>query len=541
LSKWITSGLPTIRTESPYRWRGRNQAEVQETNDRIEEVRREWSRNRQEGTKEVKATTFWIMSALIPSLLGAAQEFHPDIPKAWDDKEVQSFELPLAQRDRSPKHISSEEYYKFKVRPIYRSYPAYAKGMEPAGYLESLKQKDPEIIFDASKLHTKEDWIQGGRLVFESDILFRPARAEQPLASEAGWPVSKEGVLPSFLAGYRYYVRKKGVLETGINACANCHTSMLPDGSFLEGGQGHPPPGSEARLRAIRELTPEAFHQQVNNAWKSVGVPWVMSKAEFEASLTREEMVRRAAAIQSSVFGRQGTGQGHPVHGASLIGVRDLQYLDATGLVRNRSIGDLMRYAIANQGLDTLAHYGDFQPGVTNFSGEEGTRYSDEQLYALALYIESLKPPPNPNTFDEKARRGQRVFQQQGCVGCHTPPLYTNNKLTPALGFKVPDDLRVSEAVLDVCVGTDPTLAMQTRRGTGFYKVPSLRGAWYRTSFGHGGWAETLEEWFNPGRLQDSYVPQGFHLGPGPIKGHEFGLKLSPDDKQALIAFLKTL
>jgi hypothetical protein len=38
----------------------------------------------------------------------------------------------------------------------------------------------------------------------------------------------------------------------------------------------------------------------------------------------------------------------------------------------------------------------------------------------------------------------------------------------------------------------------------------------------------------------DDYVPKGFHLGPGPIKG-QFGLKLSPDDRQALIAFLKTL
>jgi hypothetical protein len=27
----------------------------------------------------------------------------------------------------------------------------------------------------------------------------------------------------------------------------------------------------------------------------------------------------------------------------------------------------------------------------------------------------------------------------------------------------------------------------------------------------------------------------------GPVKGHEFGLGLAPDDKQALIAFLKTL
>jgi len=52
-----------------------------------------------------------------------AQEFHPDIPRAWDDKAVEGLEVPLAQRDRSPRYMSAEEYYKLKVRPIYRSYP----------------------------------------------------------------------------------------------------------------------------------------------------------------------------------------------------------------------------------------------------------------------------------------------------------------------------------------------------------------------------------------------------------------------------------
>jgi hypothetical protein len=46
---------------------------------------------------------------------------------------------------------------------------------------------------------------------------------------------------------------------------------------------------------------------------------------------------------------------------------------------------------------------------------------------------------------------------------------------------------------------------------------------------------------FDPARLKDDYVPKGFHIGPGAIKGHEFGLKLAADDRQALIAFLKTL
>jgi hypothetical protein len=58
---------------------------------------------------------------------------------------------------------------------------------------------------------------------------------------------------------------------------------------------------------------------------------------------------------------------------------------------------------------------------------------------------------------------------------------------------------------------------------------------------GHNGQAHTLEEWLDPARLREDYVPKGFHLGPGAIKGHEYGLGLTPGDRQDLIAFLKTL
>jgi len=156
---------------------------------------------------------------------------------------------------------------------------------------------------------------------------------------------------------------------------------------------------------------------------------------------------------------------------------------------------------------------------TTVFNGEEGTRYSDEQLYSMALYLYSLEPTPNPNPRDALALKGEKIFQQKGCHACHTPPVYANNKLTPAVGFAVPDKLRKTDSILDVCVGTDRTLAMRSRRGTGFYKVPSLRGVWYRNAFSHGGQAETLEEWLDPARLNEGYVPKGFHIGPGPIKG----------------------
>jgi hypothetical protein len=54
----------------------------------------------------------------------------------------------------------------------------------------------------------------------------------------------------------------------------------------------------------------------------------------------------------------------------------------------------------------------------------------------------------------------------------------------------------------------------------------------------------TLEDWFDPRRLRDDYVPTGFKgygVATRAVKGHEYGLNLSVTDKAALIAFLKTL
>ena len=93
-------------------------------------------------------------------------------------------------------------------------------------------------------------------------------------------------------------------------------------------------------------------------------------------------------------------------------------------------------------------------------------------------------------------------------------------------------------------VGLDPGLALKTRKGTGYYKVPSLKGLWYRGPFEHSGSITTLEEWFDPARLRDDYLPKGWNppdTRARPIPGHEYGLDLTAGDKRALIAFLKTL
>jgi cytochrome c553 len=71
------------------------------------------------------------------------------------------------------------------------------------------------------------------------------------------------------------------------------------------------------------------------------------------------------------------------------------------------------------------AHVPDFKklPDPTD-PVKVGGRCSDEQLYALAPYIYSLKPSPNPNKFAAAAARGKQVFANVGCSRCHTAPLW---------------------------------------------------------------------------------------------------------------------
>lgn len=473
--------------------------------------------------------------------------FAPDVPRTWDDAAVAAASLPLADPTATPVPITSDYYYRIPVRPIYKSYPVYAPGREPAGYMASLAAREPEAAFDASKLVTKDDWIRAGELVFEAPIsaddILNAADLHDPawFASVAP-PVAEDGTIP----GVRYVVRESGKVEVGTLSCAMCHTRVLPDGAVVKGAQGNLPfdrmaafgPGARRPVEALRAVERSLF-----------GAPWV--RPDPQAGLvgaSRETMRSWHAAIVPGTVARQGSSPLAPLAVPDLIGVGRRAFLDHTGLTRHRSVGDLMRYAALNQGMDDLASYAGFVPaardGKTAPPPESRRRYGDDQLYALALYLYSLTPPPNPNRPDALATRGKGVFEREGCASCHAPPLYTNNKLTLAAGRAPSAADLASPDVLPLSVGTDPTSATRTRRGTGYYKVPSLLGVWYRGPFEHNGSVATLEDWFDPRRLRDDYVPTGFR-GAGvthrAVKGHEYGLSLSAGDRRALVAFLRTL
>ncbi len=321
----------------------------------------------------------------------------------------------------------------------------------------------------------------------------------------------------------------------------------MPDGSIIKGAQGNFPDdrtfGYELRIDESKSRNKNSVLKETRSfIRRSYGAPWIKDDASARADrMSVSELASVMEAISPGSCARQGTSPFYPSAIPDLIGVKDRLFLDSTGIVRQRSIGDLMRYAALNQGADMLTLYGSFRPSGKLPSPRTQSRYSDEQLYALSLYIYSLKPPDNPNKFDALAQRGYEIFMTEACDVCHTPPTYTSDLLTAAAGVKVDP---MTKEVLKTYVNTDANLALNTRRGTGYYTIPSLKGVWYRGPFEHSGSVATLEDWFDLRRLRDDYVPtsfRGYGIKSRAVKGHEFGLGLPLEDRTALIAFLRTL
>ena len=475
----------------------------------------------------------------------AQQPYHPEIPKTWDASSLAALEVPLPDPRYSPVAVPVEYYYRVPVRPVYKTYPVYAPGREPEHYLEWLREQEPQVAFDPARLRSEADWIKAGELVFDAPFGFNFVISVSDVRNPAWFehvrpPITKTGVMPFAT----YVIREKGKIELGTFACAMCHTRVLPDGKIVKGAQGNfsIDRANGFGFRRAPVFVPRGVYRTL------AGAPWLKpDPADLADTMSAEELAAQFDAAPAGVVIRHRSSMNYPVAIPDLIGVKNRRYLDRTGLVQHRGIGDLMRYAALNNEMDFLSKFGDFIPRGQNYQTlpEPSTqlRYSDEQLYALSLYLYSLKPPRNPNGPSALTRRGKQIFNGS-CAGCHTPPLYTNNKLIPTRGFTVPEDHKGKYDVMMVEIGTDPGLTLGTRRGTGYYKVPSLQGLWYRGPFEHNGSVVTLEDWFDPKRLSAEYVPtgfKGFGMQTRAVRGHEFGLNLSTDDKRALIAFLRTL
>jgi hypothetical protein len=236
--------------------------------------------------KSAAAILLWATASIF-----AQPPYRPEIPKTWDASALASLEVPHPDPRYSPVAVPVEYYYRVPVRPVYKTYPVYAPGREPAHYVEWLREQEPQVTFDPARLRSEDDWIKAGELVFDAPFGFDFVIALADVRNAAWFehvkpPVTKTGVVP-FAA---YVIREKGKIELGTFACAMCHTRVLPDGTIVKGAQGNFPI-DRANAFGFRH----APVQVVRNIYRTLsGAPWSSRPGEYAFIGRTRRAVRRS-------------------------------------------------------------------------------------------------------------------------------------------------------------------------------------------------------------------------------------------------------
>ena len=482
-------------------------------------------------------------------------------PRIWDDAALADWATPVAGLNVRPSHYSSAEYYASPVDNL-QTYPVYRPDREPPGYWESLQKMTPKPLVDAASIRTEKDWIAAGYQAFREMDLAYIRSGDPAIIAEArdleklkGFYTFDDGSIVTL----RWVVTPDGV-KLSTRACAACHIDSGPDGRVVIGGPaGTPRPagalpfaapgptmvgaaGTSYRLRQFYGVGPIPA-----KLWQEFSVPWApderVERFKTMTGAQLQEIGGLATSFREGVFPRT---NGSPYAVTKILDLQNLKYsryMDSTGTHRLRGPEDVARYAALVSGADRM----DYGPHriLTDEQRRMRFHYADEVLYAIGVYLLSLEPPANPNPAPKEALvLGGQIFQREGCPACHRPPSYTTGRLTPAVGFTPFAGHPNRPDISSESVGTDADTALKTRKGTGLYKIPSLRGVWYRPMLLHDGSLTSLEQMFDPGRLSPDYEPKGWSP-PGVTKravpGHTFGLELTAKEKAALLAFLRSL
>jgi hypothetical protein len=481
-------------------------------------------------------------------------------PRIWDDAALAEWATPVAGLNVRPSHYSSAEYYSVPADNL-RTYPVYHPDNEPPGYWEELQKKKPEPLVDVAKIKTKEDWIAAGQRAFREIDLVLVRTADPAIIAQARDPRSfaRAVKLPDgSVVAPRWVVTSAGVMLT-VPACSACHVSMTHDRRVVFGGPRTPDPRGGQQLvsgivpllgaagTALRQRLFYTGDRLPMASWREFAVPWAPDeRIERMKTMSGQELRQLGGSGRSFSGGVFARSNGSPFYVTKILDLQGLKYnryMNVSATHRLRGPEDVARYAALVTGADRM----DFGPHrmLTDEQRKVRFRYADEVLYAIGMYLMSLEPPKNPNPAPrETVTRGEGIFRREGCASCHVPPAYTSGKLTLAQGWKPPPNHPNRDDIVNVSVGTDAGAALKTRKGTGLYKIPSLRGVWYRPLLLHDGSVTSLEEMFDPARLNADYEPKGWSP-PGVTKravpGHTFGVSLRPDEKSALLAFLRSL
>lgn len=217
-----------------------------------------------------------------------------------------------------------------------------------------------------------------------------------------------------------------------------------------------------------------------------------------------------------------------------------------------------------------------FQASVLGIPDSAAARQAIIQFKDVLAWLEELQPPPYPAPVDRPlAAKGESLFNEH-CSNCHgaygEQESYPNKLIS--LAVVKTDPLYANYAYNSGIVAwynsswfaqTEPRSYFEPELG---YVAPPLDGIWASAPYLHNGSVPTVEAllnspsrptyWSRSGRSDDynhqelgwNYAPLGEPKGewafdttlPGySNKGHYFGDKLSPEERRAVIEYLKTL
>lgn len=344
---------------------------------------------------------------------------------------------------------------------------AEAEALRDGAMLE-LPAAEATTLMPDERPRSDAEWIELGRRVWfeypflRSDVLLEVARAGR--LGQFGVATWNERYV-----GVRVLVGEDGAVGLGPT-CALCHASVEEDGP------------SAVRSNRMLDLG-------------GMRLLALASAAEEEAS--GEIDTSSVVQLEHLLPGRSDPlddGRFTPYAFPDLGGIVDLPYLHHTANWVNASATTL---AIRVETVYTTA------------AGQRA-RIPRELAWAVAIYLRSLPPPAPSVPADGTAlAEGRAVFEAAGCSGCHMPPLYTSDRL-----------VTIDE------VGTDPAAGRSPARGTGYYRIPSLRGVGGTAPYLHHGGVRTLEDLLDPARTEP---------------GHRYGLELDDAEREALLTLLRAI
>jgi hypothetical protein len=183
---------------------------------------------------------------------------------------------------------------------------------------------------------------------------------------------------------------------------------------------------------------------------------------------------------------------------------------------------------------------------------------------------ESIRPPKYPFTIDKAAAKRGQVHFEKNCVSCHGGPesdkrLYsiadvgTDPHRAELFDEKQAEGFNKFLAELEA-VGYEPPKEFGVR-STGKYWAATLNGVWARSPYLHNGSVRTMQELLTaPGQraknfhrgsqeydaTQMGYTDAGVYVFDTTMEGnsnsgHDYGTKLTAEQKRELIEYLKTL